>query len=207
MQYKLLRAVGTLAATGALAFGGVSAASAAPASPGAAISSGTSVTPLSAADCKRALSHAGGGDQCAVVLEVGPEHTGPAPKDAPLTAKAAAGWHYKTYKAHICAYDSAHSGGQSGWRCWIAGYTLQGQVAYNGKNVWGQWVTGSSHASKGWNISGEQHGFWNNGASGGNFMDLWGNAKFEDPVGNETFWLRIDVWPNGNARVRGGGAS
>ncbi|MFB7498761.1 hypothetical protein ACFC09_29440 [Streptomyces sp. NPDC056161] len=120
------------------------------------------------------------------------------------------GWKYKTYQATACyGYKHPfwgkvrHTAG-----CDVAHFSLSGEVAYNGKQAWGQWISyGTGHAY-GVSVKKTWLGYWNNGAKKHPYyMDLGANGhvsvKFWE---SHDFYLRIDVHRNGTAGLRGGKA-
>ncbi|MFB7739981.1 hypothetical protein ACFC08_37810 [Streptomyces sp. NPDC056112] len=130
------------------------------------------------------------------------------PSIVPLAKKR--GWKYKTYQATACyGYKHPFWGKKRNTAgCTVAYFTLSGEVAYNGKQAWGQWISyGSGHAY-GVSVKKTWLGYWNNGAKKRPYyMDLGANGhvsvKFFEA---HDFYLRIDVHRNGTAGLRGGAA-
>jgi hypothetical protein len=153
---------------------------------------------------------------------------------AVLTAPAiseARPWKVKGVQATICADGKPFWGNpkSAGFPrnalCQIFSTTLSGAVKYDGKHVWGRWVrkdrfyAGSVVNNVTW------VGYWNNG--GGppeKFMDLGADGEVSGAatvsLGGEaknvtasiqtelaalrSYWLRIDVTPDGKTKLRGG---
>jgi len=130
------------------------------------------------------------------------------PKIVSLAKKR--GWKYKTYTATACyGYKHPFWGKQrDSAGCAIAHFTLSGEVAYNGKQAWGQWISyGTGHAY-GVTVKKTWVGYWNNGAKAHPYyMDLGANGRVNVKfLEGHDFYMRIDVHRNGTASLRGGGA-
>jgi hypothetical protein len=99
---------------------------------------------------------------------------------------------------------------------------VTGQVAYNGKAVWGRWRNCDHEATAVTNKV-TWCDYWNNGGKAPEkFMDLGANGhvgassditisgrKVPAEISaqlkrDNTYWMRIDVYRNGKARLRGG---
>ena len=129
-------------------------------------------------------------------------------------------WKYKSVQASMCYCVPAFMGppGQN-TPCDLASFTIRADVAYNGKEVWGQQVDPPSrHSALGIKVKDTWHGFYNNGARKyPGFMDVGANGtihvaanadlgklgKFHVPLEDTDFQLRIDVYPDGTTKVRG----
>jgi hypothetical protein len=121
------------------------------------------------------------------------------------------GWQYKTFEATICLRGKPFWGRKhDSPDCALAHLTLTGEVAYNGKEVWGQRVDTGLGSMADITVKRTWRGFWNNGAQKHPyFMDLGANGHARGSILGQTiidgdFYIRIDVYPNGTARLRGG---
>lgn len=118
------------------------------------------------------------------------------------------GWKYKTYQATAC-YGYKHpfwGKSRNTPGCTVAHFTLTGEVAYNGKQAWGQWIDYGTGHVYGVSVKKTWLGFWNNGAiRSPYFVDLGANGHVSVKFwGSNDFYLRIDVHRNGTAALRGG---
>lgn len=118
------------------------------------------------------------------------------------------GWKLKSFKATICAGGKPFWGKPRGFGCQLLSATVSGQVAYNGKQVWGQWIDCQKDSAGVRNDVKWCH-YWNNGGRAPHgYMSLGMNGEVDGsvgPFGNiSTYWVRIDVRPNGTAKLRGG---
>jgi hypothetical protein len=122
-------------------------------------------------------------------------------------------WKYKNVKATICGTGKPAWGGPSSRPgCDLIATTVSGQVAYNGKAVWGKWRNCDHQSTLATNRV-TWCGFWNNGGAGPQrFMSLGANGEGEIgakgvSVRKNSYWIRIDVRPDGTANLRGGSNS
>ncbi|MFF1725023.1 hypothetical protein [Streptomyces sviceus] len=147
------------------------------------------------------------GKTIAATVETGPDRLGPAPRGVPATA-AARKWHYKSVRATLCMLNKKpYWGGPKNTASCGAGYaSLAGEVAYNGKYVWGQWIDCQHKAIRYTKVTVDWCGTWNNGGRGGGvrYMDLGLNGTAESPAMSNTFWIRVDAYRNGKVVLRGG---
>ncbi len=89
-------------------------------------------------------------------------------------------WKYKNVKATICGTGKPAWGGPSSRPgCDLIATTVSGQVAYNGKAVWGKWRNCDHQSTLATNRV-TWCGFWNNGGAGPQrFMSLGANGEGE----------------------------
>lgn len=128
-------------------------------------------------------------------------------------AAAKGEWKYKNVKATICGTGKPAWGGPSSRPgCEFIATTVSGQVAYNGKAVWGKWRNCDHQATVATNKV-TWCDFWNNGGgSPYRYMSLGANGEGEInakgvSLRKNTYWIRIDVRPDGTANLRGGSNS
>ncbi|MFE2970128.1 hypothetical protein ACFXKC_42015 [Streptomyces sp. NPDC059340] len=147
------------------------------------------------------------GKPLAATVQFGPDRLGPAPRGVPAAA-AARKWHYRSVRATLCMLNKKPywGGPKSTASCGVGYASLAGEVAYNGKYVWGQWIDCQHKAIRYTKVTVDWCGTWNNGGRGGGvrYMDLGLNGTVESPAVNNTFWIRIDAYRNGKVALRGG---
>ncbi|MGW2721604.1 hypothetical protein [Streptomyces sp. NPDC001492] len=133
--------------------------------------------------------HGAEGKSVAVTVKEGPDRVGAAPRGVPAAA-AARKWHYKSVRATFCVLNKKpYWGGPKSTASCGTGYaSLAGEVAYNGKYVWGQWIDCQHKAITHTKITVDWCGTWNNGGRGAgvHFMDLGLNGTFESPAMSNT---------------------
>jgi hypothetical protein len=117
-----------------------------------------------------------------------------------------AGWTYKTYTASLCAFGNVYWGApHNNANCALGSTELTGEVAYNGHQVWGQWVSVFIHTAPTFSAHWTWKGFVNNGAVYPHYMQLGMNGTSSQAIfGSGSYYMRIDVWTNGGATAYGG---
>jgi hypothetical protein len=120
-------------------------------------------------------------------------------------ATSAAKWKTKFVQATICTSGKPFKGTRkNSLACGLGYTTVSGEVKYNGKKAWVQWLD-CQHGSSGASNSVTWCGTWNNGGGHGyKYLDLGANGEFKIPRHSHTYWIRIDVHTNGAVKIRGG---
>lgn len=141
--------------------------------------------------------------------------------DANPLVKKKKGWKYKSFQATSCwlggrpfsQKPNVFFGSPNGFRCAVAYVTVSGVVAYNGKQAWGKSINASGGGIGGALKGGALvkttwKGFVNNGArkslaGSGKYMQLGANFQVDLVYRNFNSFMRINVYPNGKARLAG----
>jgi hypothetical protein len=131
------------------------------------------------------------------------------------------GWKYKSFEATSCwlggppfsQKPNVFFGTPNGVRCAVAYVTVSGVVAYNGKQASGQSINASGGGiggalKGGASVKTTWKGFVNNGAKkslagSGKYMQLGANFQVDLVYRNFNSFMRINVYPNGKARLAG----
>jgi hypothetical protein len=130
-------------------------------------------------------------------------------------------WKYKSFQATSCwlggrpfsQKPNVFFGSPNGFRCAVAYVTVSGVVAYNGKQAWGKSINASGGGiggalKGGASVKTTWKGYVNNGAKksldgGGRYMQLGANFAVDLVYRNFNSFMRINVYPNGKARLAG----
>jgi hypothetical protein len=147
--------------------------------------------------------------------------TAAAATDANPLVKKKKGWKYKSFQATSCwlggrpfsQKPNVFFGTPNGVRCAVAYVTVSGVVAYNGKQAWGKSINASGGGiggalKGGASVKTTWKGYVNNGAKkslagSGKYIQLGANFQVDLVYRNFNSFMRINVYPNGKARLVG----
>lgn len=120
-------------------------------------------------------------------------------------------WKTKSVQATICADGKPFWGRPANAKflqkakCEIFATTLSGEVKYNGEHAYGRWINAQRWSAPTVKNNVTWKGYWNDGAKAPDrYMDLGVDGEVSVAKTQNTYWLRIDVRPDGKATLRGG---